>query len=106
MLGNSDSNNPQSTFNAAVISVALQVGCLTLVIIFAALLLGLFLDQTFDTRPLFTILLLVGSMPATWIAVFWSVNRAKKKLKPPIETKSTSATSENINKLEEENSDD
>lgn len=106
MLGNSDSNNPQSAFNAAVITVALQVGCLTLVIIFAALILGLFLDQTLDTRPLFTILLLVGSMPATWIAVFWSVNRAKKKLNPPIKSKETSVTSENLNELEEENSDD
>lgn len=106
MLGDSDSNNPQSAFNAAVISVALQVGCLTLVIIFASLILGLFLDQTFDTRPLFTILLLVGSMPATWIAVFWSVNRAKKRLKPPIDSQKTTVTSEKSNVLEEDNSDD
>jgi F0F1-type ATP synthase assembly protein I len=106
MLGDSNSNNPQSVFNAAVITVALQVGCLTLVIIFASLILGLFLDQMFDTRPLFTILFLVGSMPATWIAVFWSVNRAKKRLKPPIDNQPTSVASGKSNLLEEDDSDD
>lgn len=87
MLDNPNPNNPQSVFNATVISVAAQVGCLTLVIIFASLILGLLLDQVFDTRPLFTILFLIGSMPLTWIGVFWSVNRAKKRLSnPPIQS--------------------
>jgi F0F1-type ATP synthase assembly protein I len=94
-----NSNNPQSAFNAAVISVAIQVGCLTLVIIFASLILGLFLDRTFETRPLFTILFLVGSMPLTWIGVFWSVNRAKARLNPPI-------TGGRKSSMEEENSDE
>jgi F0F1-type ATP synthase assembly protein I len=85
MQGDSNSNTPQSVFNAAVISVSIQVGCLTLVTIFASLILGLWLDRTFETRPLFTILLLVASMPLTWIGVFWSVNRAKNRLmKPPM----------------------
>lgn len=99
MLGNSDSNSSQSAFNAAVITVSLQVGCLTLVTIFASLFLGLWLDRIFDTRPLFTILLLVGSMPLTWVGVFWSVNRAKKRLSPPIDSPKKPD-------LEEENSDE
>lgn len=99
MSGPPNSNSPQSAFNVAVISVAVQVGCLTLVIIFASLILGLFLDRTFETRPLFTILFLVGSMPLTWIGVFWSVNRAKARLNPPI-------SGVQKPKMEEENSDE
>ena len=71
-------------FGSALIRVALGVGCLTIVIIFASLLLGLWLDRTFDTLPLFTILLLVGSMPLSWIGVFKVVNRAKKQFPPTL----------------------
>ena len=69
-------------FTSALLRVALGVGCLTLVIIFASLFLGLWLDRTFDTLPLFTILLLVGSMPLSWVGVFKLVNRAKKQFQP------------------------
>jgi F0F1-type ATP synthase assembly protein I len=81
----------QSLFNATLISVAIQVGCLTLVLIFLSLVTGLILDRVLDTRPLFTIIFLVGSMPLTWVAVFWVVNRAKHKLDPP-KTRHTTGT--------------
>lgn len=42
-----------------------QVGCLTLVIILLALLAGLWLDSRFDTRPLFVLILVLGSVPVT-----------------------------------------
>jgi F0F1-type ATP synthase assembly protein I len=70
----------KSVFTPVLLRVALQVGFLTLIIIFASLLLGLWLDRIFDSRPLFTILLLVFSMPVSWVAVFKFVNRAKKQL--------------------------
>lgn len=77
-------------FTSALLRVALGVGCLTLVIIFASLLLGLWLDRTFDTLPLFTILLLIGSMPLSWVGVFKLVNRAKNQFQPaPPQPKST-----------------
>lgn len=69
-------------FTSALLRVALGVGCLTLVIIFASLFLGLWLDRTFDTLPLFTILLLIGSMPLSWVGVFKLVNRAKNQFIP------------------------
>ena len=40
-----------------------QVGCLTVIIIGLALGAGLLLDRFLGTRPIFTILLLVGSVP-------------------------------------------
>lgn len=97
-VGEQDPQQRQSVFNAAVIRVAGQVGCLTIVVIFGALIAGLVLDRVLDTRPLFTILFLVGSMPVSWLGVFQIVNRAKKELDPPISGKPLSY-------LEEDDSD-
>lgn len=58
-------------------------------LIFLSLVTGLILDRVLDTRPLFTIIFLVGSMPLTWVAVFWVVNRAKHKLDPPMNKRTT-----------------
>lgn len=96
--GSPAESQPQRLFSATLIRVGTQVGCLTFIIIFASLLAGLLLDRAFDTKPLFTILFLVGSMPFSWITVFWIVNRAKKELQPPVMGKPSSY-------LEEENSD-
>jgi F0F1-type ATP synthase assembly protein I len=77
---NSDKFDNQKRIRKALISIAVQVGLLTLIVIFASLVGGLLLDQLFNTLPLFTILLLVISMPITWVLVFLVVNRAKHKL--------------------------
>jgi F0F1-type ATP synthase assembly protein I len=77
---NSDKFGNQKRIRKALISVGIQVGVLTLVVIFASLVVGLLLDQIFDTLPLFTIMLLVISMPITWVFVFRVVNRAKDHL--------------------------
>ena len=77
---NSDKDNNQKRIRKALISIAVQVGLLTLVVIFASLGGGLLLDQLFNTLPLFTILLLVISMPVTWVLVFFVVNRSKHQL--------------------------
>jgi hypothetical protein len=42
-----------------------QVGCVTLIIIFAALGIGLWLDSQFDSRPIFILILVLGSVPVT-----------------------------------------
>ncbi|NIM95471.1 MAG: hypothetical protein GTO18_17375 [Anaerolineales bacterium] len=49
----------------ALLGVIGQVGCLTIVIIAVALIAGLWLDDQFHTRPLFTIIFMVGSVPVT-----------------------------------------
>ncbi len=40
-----------------------QVGCVTLVLVLVALAAGLWLDSRFDTRPVFTLVLLLASVP-------------------------------------------
>jgi len=69
-------------FNLTVATVLGQVGCLVFVIIFVSMIAGLLLDRLFDTRPLFTILLAVGSAPAMFIAVLWVVKRATPRINP------------------------
>ena len=63
-------------------SVAGQVGCLTLVVIFIALFAGMWLDKAMDTKPLFTIGLLIGSVPVTLFLMFWVVRAATSRIKP------------------------
>jgi F0F1-type ATP synthase assembly protein I len=42
-----------------------QIGCITVIIIALALGAGVLLDRFLETRPIFTILFLVGSVPVT-----------------------------------------
>ncbi|GAB4523599.1 MAG: hypothetical protein Fur0018_06470 [Anaerolineales bacterium] len=78
---NNDSNSKtQYLFNMTLVAVSSQVGCFTLVIIVAALLGGLWLDNVLQTRPMFTILLLVFSVPVTVVAMLWIVRRATAKI--------------------------
>lgn len=54
----------------AVAGVLAQVGCLTVIILLAALGGGLLLDTQFNSRPLFTLLLVLGSVPVTVYLLF------------------------------------
>ncbi len=72
----------QYATNLALAGVAGQVGCFTLLIIFAALIGGLWLDKTFDARPLFTIILMVFSVPVTVVMMLWVVRKATSKIQP------------------------
>lgn len=96
--GNRPNNkNAQYAFNLTLAAVAGQVGCLTLVLIFLALFLGLWLDSRFYTKPFFTVALLVLSVPVTVVAMFWVVRTATAKLQAP-------AKKTTENHVEEENS--
>ncbi len=70
----------QSVFNMTVAAVAGQVGCLTVVVLGLMLLGGLWLDGHFGTRPLFTIVMLVFSVPVTLVLMFAVVRRATHRI--------------------------
>ena len=74
----SKSNN---RFNTILATVVGQVGCLTPVIILGALFAGLWLDRQFETKPLFTILFIVGSAPVSVFVLYRIVRSATTKLK-------------------------
>ncbi len=75
----------QYAMNLTLASVAGQVGCLTLIIVFVALFAGLWLDKFFDTKPTFTVLLLLGSVPVTLFLMFRIVMEATSHIRtePP-----------------------
>jgi ABC-type transport system involved in cytochrome c biogenesis permease subunit len=67
-------------FNMTLAAVAGQVGCLTLVIVLAALFGGIWLDSHFSSKPIFTVVLMVASIPVTLVAMFWVVGTATARM--------------------------
>jgi len=86
-MSDQDQDRHQYAYNLTLAAVAGQVGCLTLVIIFGALLAGLWIDRSFETKPLFTILLMLASMPVTLYLMFRVVQGATNRIKPVLEKK-------------------
>jgi len=74
----------RSVMTRYLVNVAIQIGCFTFVIVFVALLAGLWLDRVFTTNGVFVILLILASVPLTWVFIFWLVNRAKKQIKDAV----------------------
>jgi F0F1-type ATP synthase assembly protein I len=70
----------QAVNNLALFSVGGQVGCATLLVVFLALFLGIGLDKLLGTKPLFTIVLILGSAPLSLFLTFWLAMRAVKSL--------------------------
>ena len=75
-------NRKQYWLNLTLAGIAGQVGCLTLIIVLGAVLGGLWLDANFQTRPLFTFILLIASIPISLVAMFFVVRLATSKIKP------------------------
>lgn len=69
--------NKQGILQTLLIVLVGQVGCLTLVIILVSVFGGLWLDKTFGTRPLFTLILLLAGIP---LSVFLMLSVARRTL--------------------------
>jgi F0F1-type ATP synthase assembly protein I len=74
-------NRSNNRFYTILATVVGQVGCLTPLILIGALFAGLWLDRQFDTKPLFTILFIVGSAPISVFILYLIVRKATAKLK-------------------------
>lgn len=75
-----DNHNQPPSFNATLMAVVGQVGCITPVILLGALFAGLWLDRQFDTRPFFSILFIVGSGPVSVLVLYRIVKSATRRL--------------------------
>ncbi|HTX90811.1 MAG TPA: AtpZ/AtpI family protein [Anaerolineales bacterium] len=76
----------QDEFRTAVTTTVVWVAGLTLGIIFLALFAGILLDRFLHTKPIFTILLMVTSIPVTIYLTFRVVKSATGRLQPPAKT--------------------
>jgi F0F1-type ATP synthase assembly protein I len=74
----------QDEFRTAVTMTVLWVAGLTLVVIFGALFAGLWLDKVLDSKPLFTIVLILVSVPVTLFLTFRVVRTATARIQPAI----------------------
>jgi F0F1-type ATP synthase assembly protein I len=76
-----DSEKKGNTRNLVIAALVGQVGVLTLVIILAAVFGGLALDERFDSKPWFTVGLLLVSIPVSLFTMVFLVRKAVAKIK-------------------------
>lgn len=76
----SGENRSHGTLGLTLAVVTGQVGCLTSVILIAAILVGIWLDNHFNSKPLFIVGFLVISVPITLVAMIWIVKKTTAKL--------------------------
>ncbi len=79
----------KNIINTVLIVMVGQVGCLTLIIVLASLFGGLWLDRTFNTKPLFTLILLFAGIPLSVVLMLLTARRtiARIKSKPEADEK-------------------
>jgi hypothetical protein len=69
--------------NLGYAAFAGQSGCASASIIIGALLLGLWLDSLLATKPIFTLICLIGSGPVSLIVMLRMVLTAIRRITPP-----------------------
>lgn len=68
-------------FNTLLIVLIGQMGCLTLVVIALSVLAGLWLDSTFHTKPIFTLVLLLAGVPVSVILMVFVGRKTLERFK-------------------------
>ena len=71
----------QNVINTLLIVLIGQMGCLTFVVILITVLAGLWLDNTFHTKPIFTLVLLLAGIPLSVILMVFVGRKTLARLK-------------------------
>ena len=79
-MAQSDNDN-RNGLNTLLIVLIAQMGCLTLVVITVTVLAGLWLDNTFHTKPVFTLALLLAGVPLSVLLMVYVGRKTVAKLK-------------------------
>jgi hypothetical protein len=83
----------RSILNTLLIVMIGQVGCLTLIIILASVFGGLWLDNMFGTKPVFTLALLFAGIPISVLVMLVVARRTLARLKEKADADKTTETS-------------
>ena len=78
----------RSILSTLLVVLVGQVGCLTLAIILASVFGGLWLDKTFGTKPIFTLVLLLAGIPVSVFVMLTVARRTLARLKDKAEDES------------------
>jgi F0F1-type ATP synthase assembly protein I len=82
----------RSILNTLLVVMIGQVGCLTLIIILASVFGGLWLDKTFGTKPVFTLILLFAGVPLSVFVMLVVARRTLARLKDKAEKDTDSSS--------------
>lgn len=80
-MAQSDENRRNSMVSTLLIVMIGQVGCLTLAVILASVFGGLWLDNTFGTKPIFTLVLLFAGIPLSVFLMLYVSRKSLARLK-------------------------
>ena len=78
-----DKPNRSSIPVSSSLALGAQVSGVTLFIVILALVGGLWLDKVLDSKPLFTIVLVIGSAPLSLCLTYWMAMRAIREMESP-----------------------
>jgi F0F1-type ATP synthase assembly protein I len=79
-MAQSDKDN-RNGFNTLLIVLVGQMGCLSLIVILVTVLSGIWLDNTFHTKPIFTLVLLLAGIPLSIVLMVYVGRKTLAKLK-------------------------
>ncbi len=79
-MAQSDSDR-RSGFNTLLIVLVGQMGCLTLIVIALSVVAGLWLDNSFHTKPIFTLVLLLAGVPVSIVLMLAVGRKALERFK-------------------------
>ncbi|MCL4561644.1 MAG: AtpZ/AtpI family protein [Chloroflexi bacterium] len=79
--GLDNKDRKQKIVNLSMAVIAGQVGCLTLVIVLVAVLGGLWLDSRLGTRPTFTLIFVLASIPISLLSMLFYTRATIKRIK-------------------------
>ena len=85
-MAQSENNTRNSMVNTLLMVVIGQVGCLTLAVILASVFGGLWLDNMFGTKPVFTLVLLFAGIPLSVFLMLYVSRKSLARLKEKYET--------------------
>jgi hypothetical protein len=79
-------HKPLQSVSASMPVIALggQIGCVTLVVVLAAAFGGIWLDNLLGTKPLLTIILVLGAAPLSLFLTYLMAMRAINKVNLPL----------------------
>jgi hypothetical protein len=80
----------QRSANLAAAGLAGQIGCVVPVIILGSVLLGLWLDKTFETGKVITLIMVLGSLPVSIYLTFRLAMRAVKEISQSMQPSASS----------------
>lgn len=85
-MAQSEQNPRNGMISTLLIVVIGQVGCLTLAVILASVFGGLWLDNMFGTKPVFTLVLLFAGIPLSVLLMLYVSRKALTRLREKYET--------------------